>query len=84
MPGTSSSCAWRVLGAPGVAVVRAAAFVVSWRWAPPAPRKTSFKEVSFMKRYNVNKGSSAGKFRKNVGRTKFINIAGPMRGGIRL
>lgn len=39
---------------------------------------------SKMKRYNVNKGKSAGHFKRNVKRTKAINMAGPMRGGIRL
>lgn len=35
-------------------------------------------------RKNVNKGSSARKFRKNVGRTKYANVRpNPMRGGIR-
>lgn len=38
-----------------------------------------------MRRHSVNKGRSARKFRKNVSRTKAINIKpGPMRGGIRL
>lgn len=37
------------------------------------------------RRYGVSKRHSARKFRRNVGRTKMINIkAGPMRGGIRL
>lgn len=37
------------------------------------------------KRYGVNKGRSASKFRKQTHRTKSANIyAGPMRGGIRL
>lgn len=37
------------------------------------------------KRYGVNKGKSAGKFRRNVSRTRGANIMpGPMRGGIRL
>lgn len=35
-------------------------------------------------RQHVNKGSSARSFRHNVGRSKAINFAGPMRGGIRL
>lgn len=36
-------------------------------------------------RYSVNKGKSAAKFKRNVAKTKSINItAGPMRGGIRL
>lgn len=36
-------------------------------------------------RRGVNKGSSARKFRKNVSRTKGLNMRGaPMRGGIRL
>lgn len=38
-----------------------------------------------VQRGHVNKGRSARKFRKSVGRTKSANIApGPMRGGIRL
>jgi len=38
-----------------------------------------------MRRYSVNKGSSARQFRSKVGRTKAPNVkAGPMRGGIRL
>ena len=33
----------------------------------------------------VNKARSARQFRRNVGRTKAVNVkAGPMRGGIRL
>lgn len=36
-------------------------------------------------RYGVNKGRSAKKFRKQIGRGKAINFkAAPMRGGIRL
>lgn len=36
-------------------------------------------------RRSVNKRGSAKKFRRNVGRTKSINLrAAPMRGGIRL
>lgn len=36
-------------------------------------------------RRRVNKGRSARKFRRNVGRTKSINMrAAPMRGGFRL
>lgn len=38
----------------------------------------------FMRRRPVNKGKSARVFRKQVSRTKAANIAGPMRGGIRL
>lgn len=38
-----------------------------------------------MHRMPVNKHKSAGKFRKQIGKTKSINLrAGPMRGGIRL
>lgn len=37
-----------------------------------------------MKRFHVNKQSSAKQFRHKVGRAKAINFAGPMRGGIRL
>lgn len=37
-----------------------------------------------IKRHSVNKHKSARKFRKNVSRTKAVNLAGPMRGGIRL
>lgn len=38
-----------------------------------------------MFRARVNKASSAGKFRRNVKRTKSANMRGaPMRGGIRL
>ncbi|WNK12422.1 MAG: hypothetical protein [Microvirus sp.] len=36
------------------------------------------------KRSHVNKGGSARSFRHNVGRTHPKNLAGPMRGGIRL
>jgi len=35
-------------------------------------------------RREVNKHRSAGKFRRNVGRTNVRNVRGPMRGGIRL
>lgn len=35
-------------------------------------------------RNHVNKGKSAKRFRKSIQRTKSANIAGPMRGGIRL
>lgn len=36
-------------------------------------------------RHAVNKRRSAKKFRRNVGRTKALNMRGaPMRGGIRL
>lgn len=38
-----------------------------------------------VKRYGVSKRGSAGKFRADVGRTKFANLKPfPMRGGIRL
>lgn len=38
-----------------------------------------------MKRMKVNKHKSAAKFRRNVQKTKAINLtAAPMRGGIRL
>lgn len=38
-----------------------------------------------LQRQSVNKGRSAGKFKRNVGRTKSPNAAGPpMRGGWRL
>lgn len=37
-----------------------------------------------LKRGFVNKRRSAGKFRRGVGRTKSVNLKGPMRGGIRL
>lgn len=40
--------------------------------------------MSPLKRYPVNKYSSARKFRKSVQRTKGANMNGPMRGGIRL
>lgn len=36
------------------------------------------------KRFGVNKRRSAGKFRRNVSRTKAANLSNPMRGGIRL
>ena len=36
-----------------------------------------------MRRHSVNKRHSAGKFRKQVGRTKSANLRGPMRGGFR-
>lgn len=35
-------------------------------------------------RSHVSKGRSAGKFKRNVSRTKAVNFAAPMRGGIRL
>lgn len=38
-----------------------------------------------MRRMPVNKQKSARQFKRNVGKTKFVNVkAGPMRGGIRL
>lgn len=37
-----------------------------------------------MRRYPVNKSSSAKQFRSNTTRTKAANLRGPMRGGIRL
>lgn len=38
-----------------------------------------------LKRRSVSKGRSAGKFRRQAGRTKAPNVAsGPMRGGWRL
>jgi len=38
-----------------------------------------------MRRYSVNKGQSARKFRANSAHTKAANLRGnPMRGGIRL
>lgn len=38
-----------------------------------------------VKRYGVNKGRSARKFRHSAGRTKMANLhPGPMRGGIRM
>lgn len=37
-----------------------------------------------MRRMPVNKYRSASKFRRQVGKTKAINISAPMRGGIRL
>lgn len=37
-----------------------------------------------LRRSQVNKSGSARKFRSQAGRTKAANIAGPMRGGIRL
>ncbi|AGT39915.1 hypothetical protein [Marine gokushovirus] len=38
-----------------------------------------------MRRYNVNKGKSAKKFRKQVSKTKVANLrSNPMRGGWRL
>lgn len=38
-----------------------------------------------MFRHHVNKGRSAGKFRRNTSRTKAVNLRGaPMRGGIRM
>lgn len=37
-----------------------------------------------VKRYDVNKRSSAGHFKRNVSRTKGANIIAPMRGGWRL
>lgn len=37
------------------------------------------------RRFNVSKGKSASKFRRQVSHTKAINLRGaPMRGGIRL
>lgn len=41
--------------------------------------------MAFRRRSGVNKRRSARSFRKNVQRTKSVNMsAGPMRGGIRL
>lgn len=37
-----------------------------------------------MRRSPVNKQKSAGKFRRQVGRTRGANVAAPMRGGWRL
>lgn len=37
-----------------------------------------------VKRYGVNKGRSARKFRSNTRRTKGANMRNPMRGGWRL
>lgn len=37
-----------------------------------------------MKRYRVNKRSSARSFRRKVGRTKGANLRMPMRGGWRM
>lgn len=37
-----------------------------------------------MHRRAVNKAASARKFRSQAGRTKSLNMRGPMRGGIRL
>jgi len=38
-----------------------------------------------MKRFATNKQQSANKFKKNVSKTKALNMRGaPMRGGIRL
>lgn len=37
-----------------------------------------------LKRHGTNKGRSARQFRRNVSRTKGLNITAPMRGGIRL
>lgn len=37
-----------------------------------------------VKRFGVNKRSSAKKFRRNSGRTKAANMVQPMRGGWRL
>jgi len=38
-----------------------------------------------LRRQGVQKGRSAGKFRRNVSRTRALNFRlGPMRGGIRL
>lgn len=42
-------------------------------------------ETSFMKRYNVNKHHGAKQFRRDVSRTKLVNVSPkPMRGGYRL
>lgn len=35
-------------------------------------------------RYGVNKGRSAGVFRRDVGHTRALNMVFPMRGGWRL
>lgn len=37
-----------------------------------------------IRRSRVRKSRSARKFRKQVGRTKKLNLTSPMRGGIRL
>lgn len=62
-----------------------AALSWSWRGRPRALINMYFG--GFMKplsRHGVNKFRSASKFRKSVQKTKHANIAGPMRGGIRL
>lgn len=51
------------------------------------PSNSPFKACIWrfiMHRRPVNKGSSAAKFRRNIGKTKKINFVGVMRGGIRL
>lgn len=40
--------------------------------------------MSPLRRSGVNKRSSARTFRKGASRTRQVNIAAPMRGGIRL
>lgn len=37
-----------------------------------------------MKRFSVNKRKSVKAFRRNVGKTKAVNVANVSRGGIRL
>lgn len=37
-----------------------------------------------MKRHPVSKHRSVKQFRKSAGKTKALNMVGPMRGGIRL
>lgn len=37
-----------------------------------------------IKRKPVSKRKSVSKFKKNIKKTKAVNFAGPMRGGIRL
>ena len=49
-----------------------------------AERLFKESEMRPVKRYGVSKGRSASQFRRNTARTKALNMAGPMRGGIRL
>lgn len=58
----------------------------------PPPCRTSFDVVdnctlpeNFMKRYGVNKSHASKSFRRDVSRTRMVNVAPkPMRGGYRL
>lgn len=57
-------------------------------WVYPYPGhhvvSPSLSPEVFMARYAVSKSKSVRKFNAQKSKTKAINLAGPMRGGIRL